>query len=147
VPRYGLVDTVPTLVVVALAIFGAIQIVRALLSRLRSGADDGDWDWDADDVSADGVAASVARGAAVELEAEFDWWEMTPQTLEAQPAFRRAVAALSDGATPVSMVVPLTRESSGWVASMALAALAARDDVPEDWVAWATRNPSTPSNC
>ncbi len=41
----------------------------------------------------------------------------------------------------------LSRDADGWVASMALAALAERDDVPDDWVTWAMRSPVRPSLC
>ena len=140
-------DAVLKWTVIALAVFGAVEIVWAIASAVRERlrSDDDEWAWDSDDEDQDPSAA--ARGAAAELELEFDWWEMTPETLEAQPAFRRGVAAFGAGSTPVSTVVPLTRDSSGWVASMALGALAERDDVPETWVSWATRNPSRPSNC
>ena len=71
---------------------------------------------------------------------------MTPEALEAEPAFQRGVEELADEDTPVETVVPMTRDPSGWVASMALAALAERDDVPEEWVTWALRHPARPSN-
>ena len=41
----------------------------------------------------------------------------------------------------------LSRDSDGWVASMALAALVERDDIPGDWLTWAMRNPVRPSVC
>ena len=72
---------------------------------------------------------------------------MTPEGLEGLPEFRRGVDTLVDEDTPIDTVVSLSRDADGWVASMALAALAERDDVPEDWVAWAARNPARPSNC
>ncbi|MGH3078354.1 MAG: AAA family ATPase, partial [Gaiellaceae bacterium] len=104
----------------------------------RSGADE--WDFD------DELEGGGARAAAAELLAELHWWEMTPEALEAQPAFQRSVEELADEETPVETVVPMTRDPSGWVASMALAALAERDDVPEEWVSWAMRHPARPSN-
>ena len=43
--------------------------------------------------------------------------------------------------------MPLTRDRDGWVASIALAALAERDDVPSTWVDWAPRKVVRPSFC
>jgi len=127
--------------VVLLAAFGLLAIIGiawATIDERRSAADD-DFDalLDGDDV----------REIAAELEMEHDWWNMTPEGLEGLPAFRRGVDALADDETPIDTVVSLSRDADGWVASMALAALAERDDVPEDWVAWAARNPARPSNC
>ena len=128
------------IVVLLLAAFGAlalIGIVWAWVEQRR--ADDEAWDLDEDDDG--GVRAAVS-----ELMAEQDWWDMTPEALETQPAFQRGVAALADEDTPVESVVPKTRDPSGWLASMALAALIERDDVPEEWVNWALRHPARPSN-
>ena len=72
---------------------------------------------------------------------------MTIEALEALPAFADAVATLADADTDVDEVVTLSHDANGWVAAMALAALAERDDVPADWVAWAQRNPVRPSVC
>jgi ATP-dependent Clp protease ATP-binding subunit ClpC len=129
-------------VVITLAVIGAIGIAAAIWEEIgpRIRRDEG-WDL-GDELGSDDV-----RGAAAELDAELDWWQMSVEALEAQPAFERTVAALADDDTPVDDVVRLSRDSDGWVAAMALAALAERDDVPEEWVAWATRNPARPSNC
>ena len=127
------------IVVLLLAAFGAlalIGIVWAWVEQRR--ADDEEWDLDEDDDG--GVRAAVS-----ELMAEQDWWDMTPEALETQPAFQRGVAALADEDTPVESVVPKTRDPSGWLASMALAAFVERDDVPEEWVNWALRHPARPS--
>ncbi len=130
-------------VVITLAVIGAFGIAAAiweeLAPRLRRKKDDWafDEDFDADDV----------RSAAAQLEAENEWWEMSLEGLEAQPAFLIAVSALADPDIDVDEVVSLSRDSDGWVASMALAALAQRDDVPTEWVTWAMRNPVRPSVC
>ena len=120
-------------VVITLAVIGAIVVGMAIWEvvgpRVRR---DEEWDFD-DELGSDDV-----RGAAAELGAELDWWEMSLESLEAQPAFQRAVEALADDDTPVDTVVTLSRDSDGWVASMALAVLAEREDVPEEWVTWAT---------
>ena len=55
---------------------------------------------------------------------------MTPDTLELDPRFAAAVEGLAGEETPVSEVVDLARHPDGWTASIALAALARRDDVP-----------------
>jgi ATP-dependent Clp protease ATP-binding subunit ClpC len=129
-------------VVITLAVIGAIGVVMVIWEEIgsRIRRDEG-WDF-GDEFGTDDV-----RGAAAELDAELDWWQMSVEALEAQPAFERAVAALADNDTPVDGVVRLSRDSDGWVAAMALAALIEREDVPEEWVAWATRNPARPSNC
>ena len=67
-------------------------------------------------------------------------------TLESLSEFSDAVELLADEDTPVDDVVALSRDGNGWVASMALAALAQRDDVPDEWVLWAMRHPGRPSN-
>ena len=137
-------DAILKWVVIAFAVVGAIDIVWTIASGIRDRlrGDEDEWDWDGDE-----DASGMARAAAAELEAEHDWWEMSLETLEAQPQFQRAVTALADDDTAVSTVVSLTRDGDGWIASMALAALAERDEVPNDWVVWATRNPTRPSNC
>ena len=84
------------------------------------------------------------RAAVAELMAELDRWHMTPEALETQPAFRRGVEALADEDTPVESVLQKTRDPSGWVASMALAALTERDGVPEESVTWALRRNAEP---
>ena len=134
-------QVVLAIVVLLLAAFGAlalIGIVWAWVEQRR--ADDDEWGLDDDDDDG-GV-----RAAVTELMAELDWWDMTPEALEAQPAFRRGVEELADEDTPVESVVQKTRDPSGWLASMALAALVERDDVPEEWVTWALRHPARPSN-
>jgi ATP-dependent Clp protease ATP-binding subunit ClpC len=129
-------------VVITLAVIGAIGIAAAIWEeigpriRREEGRSFGD-ELESDDV----------RGVAAELDSEFDWWEMSIEALEAQPAFEQAVVALAEDDVPVDEVAQLSRDGDGWVASMALAALAERDDVPGDWVAWATRHPARPSNC
>jgi ATP-dependent Clp protease ATP-binding subunit ClpC len=136
--------------VISLALIGAFFVGYVIWStvnewregrRLASG-DDEDWESEGDE-----PASAVARSAAAELEGEHNWWDMTPETLEVLPEFRRGVAALADERTPVSMVVPLSRDADGWVASMALAALAERDEVPDEWVRSAARNPGRATNC
>jgi ATP-dependent Clp protease ATP-binding subunit ClpC len=107
--------------------------------RLRG--DENDWDDDEE------AGAGSARSQALLLELEHDWWNMTLEGLEALPSFQNAVSALADDDADIDEVVALSRDADGWVASMALAALAERDDVPSDWVAWATRNAVRPSVC
>jgi ATP-dependent Clp protease ATP-binding subunit ClpC len=87
------------------------------------------------------------RSFAAQLDREHEWWEMSLETLEAEPLFERGVALLASESTPIGDVVSLSRDRNGWVASMALAALSLRDDVPEDWVDWASRHPERPSVC
>jgi ATP-dependent Clp protease ATP-binding subunit ClpC len=136
--------------VISLALIGAFVVLYVIwetVKEWREGRELASRDDDDSESEDHEPASAVARSAAAELESEHDWWNMTPETLEGLPEFRRAVRALADEGTPVSMVVPLSRDADGWVASMALAALAERDDVPEDWVAWASRNPARASNC
>ncbi len=134
-------------VVIMLAIIGAIGVVAAiwedLAPRLRGDKDD-EWDFLA---SADDFDVDDARGAAAQLGSEHDWWNMTLEGLEGLPTFQLAVSALTDPEADVDEVVSLSRDSDGWVAAMALAALAQRDDVPEEWVTWALRYPIRPSVC
>ena len=138
-------DEVLKWTVIALAIVGAIQIAGTILNAVRTRMrprENDEWGFREE---AFGVAA--AREAAAELESELDWWNTSPEQLEAQAAFARGVAALADDGIPVSAAVDLSRDGDGWVASMALAALSERDDVPPEWVAWATRNTARPSYC
>ncbi len=129
---------------IILAVIGAIGVVAAIWEelgpRIRREKTE-DWDFD-DDFEADDV-----RSAAAQLELEHTWWEMSLEALEAEPAFQLAVSALADADTDVAEVVTLSRDADGWVASMALAALAQREDVPDDWLTWAARNPVRPSVC
>jgi ATP-dependent Clp protease ATP-binding subunit ClpC len=133
------------MVVIVLAIIGAIGVAMAIWEelgpRLRREKDDG-WDFDEAEFAADDV-----RSAAAQLESEHEWWEMSLETLEAQAPFQLAVSGLADPHTDVDDVVLLSRDSDGWVASMALAALAQRSDVPSEWVTWAIRNTVRPSVC
>ena len=131
-------------IVIILAVIGAIGVVAAIweelaprIRRERTGELDFDADFEANDV----------RSAAAQLELEHTWWEMSLEALEAEPAFQLAVSALADPDTDVDEVVTLSRDPDGWVASMGLAALVQRDDVPDDWLSWAARNPVRPSVC
>jgi ATP-dependent Clp protease ATP-binding subunit ClpC len=125
--------------VVLLAAFGLLAIVGIVWATIdeRRAADD-----DLDLLEGDDV-----REIAAALDLEHNWWNMTPEALDGLPEFRRGVDELVDDDTPIDTVVSMSRNADGWVASMALAALAERDDVPEEWVAWAARNPARPSNC
>ena len=92
-------------------------------------------------------AVALAQANAEALDAEGAWFMTTPQALALEPLFEEAVAALADEETPVSDVIDLSRHPDGWMASMALAALERRDDVPDDWVDAAIRGLPRPSNC
>ncbi len=98
-----------------------------------------------DDGPVDGI--DKAHACAEALEANHDWGWMLPEVLELEPAFQAGVDALADEATPVDAVVELARHPDGWVASMALAALERREDVPADWADTAIRGLPRPSNC
>ena len=135
----GIVVLVVLAALGALALLGMIwEGVEQLVARRRGEAEwDVGEDFDADDV----------RSVAIQLDLEHEWWEMSLEALEALPAFQAAVSGLTGPATDVDEVVVLSRDSDGWVASIALAALAERDDVPGDWLTWAMRNPVRPSIC
>ncbi len=129
---------------IILAVIGAIGVVAAIWEELgprirRDKTEELDFD--------DDFEANDVRSAAAQLELEHTWWEMSLEALEAEPAFQLAVSALADADTDVDEVVTLSRDADGWVASMGLAALAQRDDVPDDWLSWAARNPVRPSVC
>jgi ATP-dependent Clp protease ATP-binding subunit ClpC len=131
----GILALIGLLVVVGIAWEGIAWVVRG-----RRGEDEIEWFED------DGLDPSLVRTAAAELELEHDWWNMTLEGVEALPQFQQGVLALA--ADPdVDEVVTLSRDADGWVASMALAALVQRDDVPAEWVTWAMRNPVRPSVC
>ena len=135
-------------VLVSLAIIGAFFLIATIweLVKERRGGNGGDvWspDLDLDSES----ATDVARSAAAHLESELNWWNMTPEGVESLPAFVEGAEALADSQVAVDEVVRLSRDADGWLASMALVALAERDDVPDEWVVWATRNPARPSHC
>ena len=99
------------------------------------------------DLEGEDDAVSLAQANAEALEAESEWFMTTPQALVLEPLFEQAVAALADDDTPVSDVIGLARHPNGWVASMALAALERREDVPEAWADGAIRGLPRPSNC
>jgi len=141
VPRYAFVWIVVEIAVVLLAAFGLLMIVALAWATWDEWRSEGD-----DDLRL-GEDGDDLRGLAATLELRHDWWNMTPETLEALPEFRMGVEVLADDDTPVDEAVALSKDADGWVASMALAALAERDDVPDEWVAWATRNIPRSSNC
>ena len=141
------------LIVGALALVGLVVLGGLLwegIETLRNREPDGvDLDellaGGADDEPLDGV--EKAQACAEALEANHDWGWMVPEVLELEPTFQAGVDALADEATPVDAVVELARHPDGWVASMALAALERRDDVPADWPDAAIRGLPRPSNC
>ena len=143
-------DAVVHWVVITLALIGAAVLLFLgweLLKEWRQGRSDRDDGWEGAG-DGDGVSAvDRARAAAGALELEHDWWSMTPETLEALPEFEAGVEALMDEAAPIDEVVRLSRDADGWLASMALAALEQRDDVPEHWVTWAARSAARSTNC
>lgn len=126
--------------VVGLALLGLLVLIGVVVEAVENRSADEDEGFD--DLDGDDV-----RAVAMLLELEHDWWGMTLEGLEALPAFQGAVSTLADSDTDVDEVVALSRDADGWVASMALAALAQRDDVPAEWVSWAMRDPARPSVC
>ena len=143
-------DAIVHWVVITLALIGAFfvaYVIWSTVSEWREGREVDDFDDEDWDPEGQRPASDVARTAAAELESEHDWWNMTPETLETLPEFTNAVGALAHPETPVDTVVPLGRDADGWVAAMAFAALAERDDVPEEWCIWASRNPARQTNC
>jgi ATP-dependent Clp protease ATP-binding subunit ClpC len=135
----GVLIWVAGVVVILFAAFGALMLLGliAVWNQGRRATSD------VDEVFPD----DVVRRAAAELDDELDWWSMTLDALESHPLFEDAVTVLADDEMPVDEVVSLSRGSNGWIASMALAALGRRDDVPEEWVTWAARHPARPSVC
>ena len=99
-------------VVITLAVIGAIGIAVAIWEEIgrRIRRDEGR-------SVGDELESDDVRSVAAELDSELDWWEMSVDALEAQPAFERAVDALADDDVPVDEVVQLSRDSDGWVAS------------------------------
>jgi ATP-dependent Clp protease ATP-binding subunit ClpC len=147
------VDTataIASVIVGVLALIGLLATLgfvleagSAALRRLRRRSTDEseDFDFEEDD------AVAVAQANAEALDVEGAWFMMTPEALVLEPLFDQAVAALADDETPVEDVIDLSRHPDGWAASMALAALERRDDVPDDWVDAAIRALPRPSNC
>jgi ATP-dependent Clp protease ATP-binding subunit ClpC len=88
----------------------------------------------------------LALACAKALDDEEEVFTDSPEPLEDEPRFQAAVAALADETTPGSEVIELARHPDGFAASMALAALERRDDVPEDWVDAAIRSLPRPSH-
>ena len=130
---------------VGLLALGAVAWEAISERRQRDAAEAWTTDWDAGDEERDAVALAQAQAEA--LDDEEAWFMMTPEALEHEPRFESAVEALSHDDTPVSEVIDLARHPDGWAASMALAALERRDDVPEDWADGAIRALPRPSNC
>ena len=130
-------------VVIILAVIGRSAYSRRCGRSSVRGSAGEDEDWDVGETSKQTTSARLAA----QLELEHEWWQMSLEALEALPAFQRSVSALADQDTDVGEVVALSRDTDGWVAAMSFAALALRDDVPDDWVSWAARNPVSPSVC
>jgi len=134
-----LVDAVTAVALVVVGVLALLGLLAAIglieeagsagLRRLRRRSTDEspDLDFDGDD------AVAVAQANAEALDVEGAWFMMTPEALVLEPLFDQAVAALADDETPVADVIDLSRHPDGWAASMALAALERRDDVPDDW--------------
>jgi ATP-dependent Clp protease ATP-binding subunit ClpC len=140
------------LIIGALALIGLLVVVSLLWDGVKALRDRGGGGIDLDELlggddSAPGDAIELAQACAEALEEEQEWFAMTPEALELDPRFVTAVAALSDDDTEVDAVVDLSRHPDGWSASMALAALERRDDVPPDWADAAIRGLPRPSNC
>jgi ATP-dependent Clp protease ATP-binding subunit ClpC len=140
------------LIVGALALVGLVALggllwegIQTLRDREPGGVELDELFAGADDEPLDGVER--AHACAEALEARHEWGWMVPEVLELEPPFQAAVDALADEATPVDAVVELARHPDGWVATMALAALERRDDVPADWPDAAIRSLPRPSNC
>ena len=137
------------LIVGALALIGLVAVGGIVWEgigglRARRRGSDGVPDWDAD---GDEDAVALAHAHAERLDEQEEWFTATPSALEREPLFVSAVEALADETTPVEGVLELARHPDGWAASMALAALERRDDVPDDWVDAAIRGLPRSSNC
>ena len=130
-------------VVITLAVIGAIVVAMGIWEGVSERIPRRD----ATDFEDDESGVGGVRGAAAELDSEHNWWDMDLGTLETLPEFENGVDVLADDETPIDDVVALSRDGNGWIASMALAALDQRDDVPDEWVRWAMRHPGRPSNC
>jgi ATP-dependent Clp protease ATP-binding subunit ClpC len=128
-------------VLVVLAVIGFLALAALVILWRVVGEEESGGGVDAEAWNGD------VRSTAAMLDAGHDWWNMTLEGLEALPEYQSAVEELADDETDVEEVVALSRDSNGWVASMALAALAEREDVPAEWVTWATRNAVRPSFC
>jgi ATP-dependent Clp protease ATP-binding subunit ClpC len=129
---------VAIVVVIALAGLGVLVVVGIVveaIEKLREGEE-----WDLADFDGDDV-----RACAAELDDDLDWFGVDAESASEHPAFTRGVETLAGDETEVEDVVRLGRDANGWVASMALAALELREDVPDSWVAWAARNANRPS--
>ncbi|HEX6723718.1 MAG TPA: AAA family ATPase [Gaiella sp.] len=113
--------------------------LRRLVRRTPDEAPDVDFVGEDDD---DAVALAHANAEAL----EGLWFTVTPEAFVHEPLFDQAVAALADDDTPVSDVIGLSWHPDGRVASMALAALERREDVPADWIDAAIRALPRPSN-
>ncbi len=136
---------------VGLIALGAIAWLSVSASRAGRGADEIEEEQVADETGAaleddDLGGIEVALACATALDDEEEVFTDSPEPLEHEPRFQAAVAALADETTPVSEVIELARHPDGFAASMALAALERRDDVPEDWVDAAIRSLPRPSH-
>jgi len=139
------------LIVGALALIGLLSVVllawsaaEALATRYR-GDGEAEAPWEDDDLPENAVERTHAYAEA--LEESREWMMMTPDTLELDPRFAAAVEGLAGEETPVSEVVDLARHPDGWTASIALVALARRDDVPAEWADTGFRSLPRDSNC
>ncbi len=80
---------------------------------------------------------SKAREAADALQEEYGWAD--PERLPLDKRFKDEVERLAQQEVDVDAVLRLSRDTNVYVACMALAALAERDDVPPEWTDSAVR--------
>ena len=138
------------LIVGALALIGLLVVISLAWSAVAALAKrdrevEPEAPWDDDDLPENAVERTHAYAEA--LEESREWMMMTPDALELDPRFVAAVEGLAGEETPVSEVVDLARHPDGWTASIALAALARRDDVPDGWAEAGFRGLPRYSNC
>jgi ATP-dependent Clp protease ATP-binding subunit ClpC len=126
------------LIVGALALVGLVVVVRLGLSAamtVRERRRDAQLllptQPDQHEPPTDPIARAEATADA--LTERHGWDGQPPAALELEPEFARAVDELADPETPVADVVGLAGSPSPYAASIALAALERRDDVPSEW--------------
>jgi ATP-dependent Clp protease ATP-binding subunit ClpC len=133
--KRAVLDTLFTIVVIALTIVGAVTATRWLLRLAPRARHDGT-------PSTDAAHGAVEDARAAALELGYD--ELAVERFERDPDIAAHVDRLTRPDVPLDAVLALTGSETSAVAALGFFALAHRDDVPREWT---TRAISTLASC
>ncbi len=131
--RYSDVENVLGLVLLVCLVVVAVRIAGWARSS-ESGAGSGE---QTDDEQSLADEMSRTRQTADELHETYEWAD--PEHLPLDDSFKDEVERLARPDLDVDAVMRMSRDTNAYIACMALAALAERDDVPPEWTDSAVR--------